>query len=934
MAFKTIINIIRNKLFLNATRKVIRDEMPEILRTIQGNRAESITDTKIILKEVVGDRGDQQQDMRIILREELPKIFSSNMNFSGVSNANVGLTKQEDKFIYDSDLEIGNSKNKRCTIFAAFSNDGSIPDHVVYYLKKLKEISDYIIYVADNAIKNPSEIKKIEHLINHAYFYHHGCYDFGSFKIAYNYLVKNNLCENFEHFLFVNDSCYGPVCSLKPIINKMELKGTDFWGLVDSTDDVYHLLSFFLEFNKKVFLSDELSDFFETLPNKLAFEDAVKLGEKRLTESLKYKYSCDCFLPKFSTDNARSYSSGNRNGTVWPLSLLKAGFPLVKIKALRGSYGNELQESISDTLLYIKNNNIELYKLIINDLTKKNADYNYNFDLYGQDISEIIKNKKIISFDIFDTLLVRPFMNPSELFLFIEKENKIPGFYEERIKAEIRARKNSKYNEITIEEIYENILPEFKDVINIELDYEKRLLKKNPFIEKIYKTAVQSGLKIIAISDMYLSSTFLKEILKRNGFNDINDVYVSSDLRKTKGSAEIYEYVIKKYKISPKEMVHIGDNPVADKEIPEKLGINCYNIVKVTERFNNPGNLKWTEYYRCRNSFENGVFYSMIAKQNVVELKENHQYYEMLGYRLGGPLVLSYLNFILESAKRNNIKKLLFVARDGWILKEIYQKYLYNFYKIDSGYVYLQRVIGISSTLDYMNEPRYLRKLLDLYSENNNSICVTDNFNLNKVEYENNIEKLNIWMNKNKKEFKKHVEFEADKYDNLAIVDMTTGAFSSLTFAKNILGDRLKLAYFSGCFKNREDLRYMSFCRRLLTAADDPCLILSELLVSSPENNVVGLKDGKPVYSSKDQHNRAFLYNQIKKGIYSYVEDIISLFGQNYKSLCFRDFENWLDLATHYKNFSNGIDIYEQEKLYHTDEFAAEKIIQLKKVLE
>ena len=126
----------------------------------------------------------------------------------------------------------------------------------------------------------------------------------------------------------------------------------------------------------------------------------------------------------------------------------------------------------------------------------------------------------------------------------------------------------------------------------------------------------------------------------------------------------------------------------------------------------------------------------------------------------------------------------------------------------------------------------------------------------------------------------------------------------------------------------------MSFCRRLLTAADDPCLILSELLVSSPENNVVGLKDGKPVYSSKDQHNRAFLYNQIKKGIYSYVEDIISLFGQNYKSLCFRDFENWLDLATHYKNFSNGIDIYEQEKLYHTDEFAAEKIIQLKKVLE
>ena len=57
-------------------------------------------------------------------------------------------------------------------------------------------------------------------------------------------------------------------------------------------------------------------------------------------------------------------------------------------------------------------------------------------------IYEEIKKHEIISFDIFDTLLIRPYVKPTDLFLHIEKLYKIKGFYKNRIMAENRREEN------------------------------------------------------------------------------------------------------------------------------------------------------------------------------------------------------------------------------------------------------------------------------------------------------------------------------------------------------------------------------------------------------------------------------------------------------------------------------------------------------------
>ena len=70
---------------------------------------------------------------------------------------------------------------------------------------------------------------------------------------------------------------------------------------------------------------------------------------------------------------------------------------------------------------------------------------------------------RIVTFDIFDTLVKRNVYSPVDVFQLIEKQYnrehtiKIKGFASERSAAEQKARRDSKYEEITLDEIYNKL---------------------------------------------------------------------------------------------------------------------------------------------------------------------------------------------------------------------------------------------------------------------------------------------------------------------------------------------------------------------------------------------------------------------------------------------------------------------------------------------
>ncbi len=102
----------------------------------------------------------------------------------------------------------------------------------------------------------------------------------------------------------------------------------------------------------------------------------------------------------------------------------------------------------------------------------------------------------IVSFDVFDTLLLRPFSNPADLFFFVGMELNYPDFKRLRIQAEEKARQIKEQRqgtrEVTLEEIWTVLETETgiskERGMKIEWEWEKKCCYANPYLLRTVKS--------------------------------------------------------------------------------------------------------------------------------------------------------------------------------------------------------------------------------------------------------------------------------------------------------------------------------------------------------------------------------------------------------------------------------------------------------------
>ncbi len=256
------------------------------------------------------------------------------------------------------------TKHKMVSVFASFSGDGKIADYVVYLLKNLKQVSDYIIFVADNPIFK-QELAKIKEYCNVCLCERHEEYDFGSYKRGYQYLVEHKILKKSDNLLIMNDANYGPVYSFNEVIKDFNQKNCDFYGLSISRAPKRHLQSFFYIFKTKVYTSDTFKKFLQGVHKEISSANVVLHYEINFTETLN---NAGFLYDSYVDDNKLLPSEREIIPTKWTHTLLKDfRYPLVKIKALQGSS----VEKPEDILEYVKQENEELYNIILPHITKK-----------------------------------------------------------------------------------------------------------------------------------------------------------------------------------------------------------------------------------------------------------------------------------------------------------------------------------------------------------------------------------------------------------------------------------------------------------------------------------------------------------------------------------------------------------------------------------
>lgn len=348
---------------------------------------------------------------------------------------------------------------------------------------------------------------------------------------------------------------------------------------------------------------------------------------------------------------------------------------------------------ISYTILGIKLS----YKKI-----NKNKKVKFNINKLRKHIIKNIESSNVeyVSFDIFDTLLVRPCVNTSAIFeLLAEKVNKKfnINFLKMRLNAE------AGIDNASIYDIYNNIkakynLPEHvaNELLQEEIAIESKLLSVRKDVKDFYDLAVANNKKIIAISDMYLPSDVLSQVLKKNGYDKIIKVYVSNEYKARKNEGELFKFVIDE--VGTNKIFHIGDNKKADYIMAKKNSVKAGYYPSVMELLSSSNSLfyKMINGLNAKYSFSKSIFIGLTLN-NYWFNKKSYDSTVLNSLQDFTNLFLApYTCFIAFLMQKNALiqklyKKIYFVARDGFLPERVY-KLLNNGKYIPSEYVYASRV--------------------------------------------------------------------------------------------------------------------------------------------------------------------------------------------------------------------------------------------------
>lgn len=418
-----------------------------------------------------------------------------------------------------------------------------------------------------------------------------------------------------------------------------------------------------------------------------------------------------------------------------------------------------------------------------------NADYFYSVVTRWDDGLEKMKlaicNPAIscISFDIFDTLIKRPFFIPSDLFVLLNKyfreyTNGASGmvFSKIRVYCEKLARERLESDtcqDITLDEIYQTIGTEYEIEQEVleklkqkEKEYEIRFCTRRNVGYELYTLALAMGKKVILTSDMYLPESVIQKILEKNGYTDYEKLYLSSEIKLTKARGDLFQYVLEHQKLQPDEMLHIGDNYQSDVTTPKKLGIQVKHLPKATDVALNQGKVNcFAKMFTQNMPFwrDNGTSMNFIGIRTMLAMAAN-KYFDnpfvsfhensdfnadpyLIGYYVLGMYAFAISKWLLDGTNNKQYTNLVFMARDGYLPMETY-RIVKKFYQNvpQEKYLYVSRKalvpITIMNKMDFYKLPECVnvtnhtpRDILGYLKD-----CIKDDVNAEAILQENGFE--------------------------------------------------------------------------------------------------------------------------------------------------------------------------------------------------
>lgn len=546
----------------------------------------------------------------------------------------------------------------------------------------------------------------------------------------------------------------------------------------------------------------------------------------------------------------------------------------------------------------------------------------------------VVPRAEILSFDVFDTLIMRYVAKPYHVNEIIRlRVEDLLGrdidFPTLRVQAEEFARQK-KSGDVNLDDIYDMFgeltgldAQTCREIRELEVSTEVSLTLPRETVVNWFREGLKIGKKVWLISDMYMQTPDLERLLQKCGVTGYEKLFISCETGLRKDTAAIWNKLIEENLNSPDKMFHIGDNEMSDVQLPGDRTFGVYHIMSAINLLSQfPFGRNLLEKLGEMSLFA-GIFLGIVlAKkfQDPFELFNERtggsgrliiKSFRELGYWFYGTPILTFMLWLIQKTRADGVKKILFLARDGYFLQPLYE-FVTQRLKIEtlpSEYFYSSRRAVTVASIHDISDAKALMKLrfrgtttkffierFGLALGDETEIFLPDDSVLFENHSEELVEKI-IDENSDKilahaaaerENFKRYIE-KFGNLDNVGVVDMGysgtiqfylqklaekdfTGYYFATSAANRFGNDAEK--YLRGCFTENDDYQYTK-------SAVYQYQLLFESILTAPDAQLLNFDDeGKPIFGIPEPGQTYFdEISEVHAGIKDFCRDVTEIFG-------------------------------------------------------
>lgn len=550
-----------------------------------------------------------------------------------------------------------------------------------------------------------------------------------------------------------------------------------------------------------------------------------------------------------------------------------------------------------------RENNVELFDIRGKDLladTRVVYDFTAAQGYTRQDLLSAIENAKVVSFDLFDTLAIRNISSFEGVLKLVdarfrEKGINIPNFVNKRLKIE---KELSFDNAPKLGEIYSEVMKDVgefgfsaDELAGIEFEVDKNLIEERRDVVDLLNELVKKNKLIYITSDSYYTKEQISQILERIGVASVTDVLISCEYGTSK-TGNLFEEL--KAVSGEADILHVGDDIVADIESAKRHGINTFQIYSAAELLELVGGLKLSE---TENSLSDQIKVGMFVANlfnSPFQFEDDEKRIHAedakdVGYLFCAPMIMDFTKWFEEESKDAGNTNRWLCARDGYLLKRLYE---IMFPSQKAEYFYTSRISAIRAGVESIDDIEYVdgMKFSGECKENLKIRFGISAEVLDTADIDNGQEGLLKYSkaildnSKRKKENNlKYIEKLDVQYGSISFFDFVAKGTSQM-YIQRLTQNPIKGLYFLQLEpefmkdKNLDIKPFYTEMERDSSAIFDNYYIL-ETLLTSPEASVDEFdEEGNPVFAKETRTDKDIAcFMRAQDGIIEYVKKYISI---------------------------------------------------------